>query len=420
MRKKIIILLLIVFVIGIITILVLKPKHEMKKEKVGEPPQRIKVEVDATNNIKKDVTGKEFNEYEDDRIAEALKDNVKVSNIKIMKTGNSSSLRESDIYGKNAGIIANNKINAQISNSKIKTEGKGSSGIVATEDGTILKVENTQIETKEERSRGIVATDSAKIEANNVNVITRGYKASGVAIDFMYGEIELSDSEITTNGIDSVPIYSVGKITAKNSTLISNNAECVVIDGNNKVELENVIAVAGKKRGIALYYTGPKTKGDIIGKITVTGGSLDVKDGPVIYVTNTTAEINLSNVNIKSNSNIFLQAKIDTDDELSQEGTIEKALGGKVILKAENQIIKGDILLDNESTLNMNLSSNSIYNGKVNGDKTGKEIKITIDETSKWQLTGDSYITVLDNEDISNSNIDLNGYKLYVNGKIIN
>ena len=34
-------------------------------------------------------------------------------------------------------------------------------------------------------------------------------------------------------------------------------------------------------------------------------------------------------------------------------------------------------------------------------------------------LTGDSYITSLDNSDSTNSNIDFNGYKLYVNGKEI-
>lgn len=44
----------------------------------------------------------------------------------------------------------------------------------------------------------------------------------------------------------------------------------------------------------------------------------------------------------------------------------------------------------------------------------------SIDKTSKIKLTGDSYITSLDNEDDTNSNIDFNGYKLYVNRVAIN
>ncbi len=40
--------------------------------------------------------------------------------------------------------------------------------------------------------------------------------------------------------------------------------------------------------------------------------------------------------------------------------------------------------------------------------------------TSKIKLTGDSYITSLEDDDTAYSNIDFNGYKLYVNGVAIN
>ena len=42
-----------------------------------------------------------------------------------------------------------------------------------------------------------------------------------------------------------------------------------------------------------------------------------------------------------------------------------------------------------------------------------------LNNSSKIKLTGDSYITSLDNKDQSNSNIDFNGYKLYVNENTI-
>ena len=57
---------------------------------------------------------------------------------------------------------------------------------------------------------------------------------------------------------------------------------------------------------------------------------------------------------------------------------------------------------------------------KINSDNTAKSITLTLDESSKIKLTGDSYITSLDNENSNNSNIDFNGYKLYVNGIAIN
>ena len=68
----------------------------------------------------------------------------------------------------------------------------------------------------------------------------------------------------------------------------------------------------------------------------------------------------------------------------------------------------------------MTMKTNSYYEGTINGDNTAKSITLTLDKTSKIKLTGDSYITTLNNSDSSNSNIDFNGYTLYVNGKAIN
>ena len=42
------------------------------------------------------------------------------------------------------------------------------------------------------------------------------------------------------------------------------------------------------------------------------------------------------------------------------------------------------------------------------------------DYISKIKLTDNGYIVSLDNKDSTNSNIDFNGYKLYISGKAIN
>lgn len=85
-----------------------------------------------------------------------------------------------------------------------------------------------------------------------------------------------------------------------------------------------------------------------------------------------------------------------------------------------NQNAIGNIVIDSISTLSMNLKENSYYEGTINGDSSAKEIDLVLDSTSKIKLTGDSYVTSLENSDSSNSNINFNGYKLYINGKSIN
>ena len=86
----------------------------------------------------------------------------------------------------------------------------------------------------------------------------------------------------------------------------------------------------------------------------------------------------------------------------------------------ENQEAKRNIVIDSISTLDMTMNTNSYYEGTINGENSAKEIKLKLDKTSKIKLTGNSYITSLDNANSSNSNIDFNGYTLYVNGKTVN
>ena len=63
---------------------------------------------------------------------------------------------------------------------------------------------------------------------------------------------------------------------------------------------------------------------------------------------------------------------------------------------------------------------NSSYKGIINGTSTAKNISLKLDSASKIILMGDSYVNSLEDEDTTYSNIDFNGYKLYVNGNSIN
>ena len=108
---------------------------------------------------------------------------------------------------------------------------------------------------------------------------------------------------------------------------------------------------------------------------------------------------------------------------LSAKGTSEwgneGSNGGDVTFKATDQTLKGDIELDKISTLDLSLTG-STYKGTINGDNSAKSVTLSLDKKSKLTLTGDSYVTSLEDADSSYSNIDFNGYTLYVDGKAVN
>ena len=94
--------------------------------------------------------------------------------------------------------------------------------------------------------------------------------------------------------------------------------------------------------------------------------------------------------------------------------------GGNVTLNMTKQNVKGNIVVDSISTLIMNLQNKSCWEGIINGDNDASSITLKLDKSSKIKLMGDSYVSSLDNADTTNSNIDFNGYTLYVNGVAVN
>ena len=127
-------------------------------------------------------------------------------------------------------------------------------------------------------------------------------------------------------------------------------------------------------------------------------------------VTNTTATINLINNKITNNDSKgnFLRVRKDSCGNSGSNG-------GDVTLNMTNQEADGDIVIDSISTLTMNLKEKSLFTGKINSENSAKNIKLVLDKKSKIKLTGDSYISSLEDEDRSYDNIDFNGYKLYIN-----
>ncbi len=94
--------------------------------------------------------------------------------------------------------------------------------------------------------------------------------------------------------------------------------------------------------------------------------------------------------------------------------------GGEVTLNLKNQEAKGSIVIDSISTLVMNVTDGSYYKGTINNENLAKSISLKLDSSSKIKLTKVTYVSSFEDEDSSYSNIDFNGYKLYVNGKAIN
>ena len=208
-----------------------------------------------------------------------------------------------------------------------------------------------------------------------------------------------------------------------NATLNSTSAEGVVIEGSNSVTLnkttltDNNTSLNGNSetyKNIFIYQSMSGDANEGTGTFNATDSAITTKNGDTFFVTNTTAVINLTNNKFTNTDSEGALIRIQSG-KWGNSGSN----GGTVTLNASKQALSGDVVADSISTLAMTLSDNSSYTGTVNADDSAKNITLKLDASSTITLTGDSYISSLENESSDNANINLNGHTLYVNGKAI-
>jgi hypothetical protein len=294
----------------------------------------------------------------------------------------------------------------------------------SSSDGTTVNISDSTITTKKDNSGGIMTTGGGVTNASNLTVNTAGTSSAAIRTDRGGGTVNVNGGTYTTTGKGSPSVYSTADVTVKNAKLVAKKSEGIVIEGKNSVSIDGCTLVDNNTelngqsttyKNVFLYQSMSGDAADGNSSFTAKNSKITTKNGDTFYITNTSATISLENntiVNSDSNG-FFLRAKADSWGNSGSNG-------GDVTLTMSNQTASGDIYIDSISTLDMSLSDGSYYEGTINGENSAKSISLKLDKTSKIKLTGDTYLTSLDDEDSSYSNIDFNGYKLYVNSKQIN
>lgn len=350
-----------------------------------------------------------------------------LSGLTITKAGDSDGGDNSNFCGTNSGIIAKDGASLTLKNLKVTTKASGANGVFsygcsATTDNeggdrTTVTISDSKITTTGDNAGGIM-------NASDLTIKTAGTSSAAIRSDRGGGTVNVDGGTYTTTGAGSPDIYSTADITASSAKLIAKASEGIVIEGKNSVTINDCeltddnTTLNGQSttyKNIFLYQSMSGDAADGQAEFMATNSDITTKKGDTLYVTNTTASINLKNNTITNNDSEgnLLQAQADS---WSSSGSN----GGNVTLTMTKQKASGNIVIDSISTLDMTMKSGSSYTGTINGDNSAKSIKLTLDKKSKIKLTGDSYVTSLDDADTDYSNIDFNGYTLYVNGTAIN
>lgn len=335
----------------------------------------------------------------------------------ITKTGDTSSTENSGFYGFNSGVLASSSSSSSsysgtdetttltMTDCTIETDASGANGAFAFgEDATVTLDHVTIVTTGDSNSRGVDATYGGTVVITDSTISTQGGSCAALATDRYDNAnaptIIATNVEGTTAGSGSPGIYCTGTFTVTDSILTATGSEAAVIEGLNSITLNNTDISGSEKWGVMIYQSMSGDSSIGTGTFEMTDGTLtnNYSEGPLFFICNTDAVIDLAGATLVNTSDMLLVAgKASTasnyiDNVNSSWGTS----GGIVTFTAEDEELIGDIILcDSSSSIDLTLTNSSL-SGAVNAENNGTA-DLTIDADSTWEVTGTSYLNSLTN-----------------------
>ena len=334
----------------------------------------------------------------------------------IQKTaGEASSADASSFRGVNAAVRVYDQATLTLSHSVIEASASNATGVFAYDGGTV-ELSDCTVTVTGGGAGGIQVAGGGTLTGNNLTV-TSASKAA-IRSDRGGGTMVLDGGTYTSTGTNGCPaIYSTADISVSNAVCVSERSRAVIIEGMNSVTLENVILEGNDQSSrngsihanVLLYQSASGDAREGTSVFSMTGGSMKAHSGAMFYCTNTSSEITLH----------------DAELELSEDGTLlivsagcwgrEGRNGGQCVLRTKAQQLTGSISVDSISSLDLQMQATE-FTGCINTNQEGGSVRVSMDEGSTWKLTGDSYLTEFEGD---LSQIDRNGYTLYVNGAVV-
>ena len=333
--------------------------------------------------------------------------------VTLTKSGDDTNGDNCNFYGLNSILLAVGEASSVvIEDSQLSATSEGSNGIFATDNATVL-AHNVTISTTAGNSRGLDATYGGTILAGSVDISTKGDHCAGVATDRGGGAISLDSGSISTEGSGSPILYSTGNIQVSNITGKATGSQLVGMEGLNTILINNSTLESTQTdktasdpvaNGVIIYQS---TSGDAEAATgeTATFQAVDstlksaIQSGSMFYLTNTTADVVLKNTTLdfdSSKANLLYAAGNDANSW----GSAGKN-GATVKFTGIEQQLKGNVVADTISSIDLHLTSNTTWTGAASieensaGSTSETPLTVNVGATSTWVVTANSTVSAL-------------------------
>jgi hypothetical protein len=335
-----------------------------------------------------------------------------LSDSQVTTSGNTTGMEDSSFYGLNAGVLALGGSKITITNGSIATRGTGANGAFAVGAGSVVELSKVKIDCVASGAHGVDATITGTIICTDVDITTAGNgAAAAISTDRGGGTITFTRGSAATSGTRSPGIYSTGSIMVSGAKITATGSEAIVIEGRNSVTLTHTMLSCLKQCGAMLYQSFSGDAGIGTSTLTMTGGAMTAAEGPMFYITNTTAVIDL-----KGDAKLGVASGVLINVAAGRWGNTGSN-GGRLTFKADGETLVGDVACDEISTVSAALQNKTTLKGVINPQGVAKAMALTLDATSVWEVTGTSYLTSLTDQDATLANVHDNGHTIYYDAK---
>ncbi|WP_312582870.1 autotransporter family protein [Atlantibacter hermannii] len=277
-----------------------------------------------------------------------------------------------------------------VTHSQLETHGDAAIGIEVYDNGR-ARISDSTVKVYGDNTYGLYNNGSQSLmAATNVDILATGTSSTGAAT--FGGHLDIANSRILTEGQRGYGVYAKNAnsfVTLDNSvvTTTGDNAYGVGIGNGASVEIDSSEITSSGAGSSSLRYFISSTDASA-NKGTLSNSVITAENASAIKVEGGSLDLAINNSRV-SGSDGTLMKITDYSPTITAANTS---------ISSDHSALLGDLVIESATgTANINLVNQSAWAGK-----TQSATSVSIDNTSTWEVTGDSIINGLDNAGIIN------------------
>lgn len=331
---------------------------------------------------------------------------VSLTDMTVLKSGDS----QRDDHSYNSAVYVLNSGSLSLDKSTIRTTGKYSDGLLVTTKSN-TELSDSKITTEGESSNGIEVTSGGNVSSTN----------NTISVEKAPYAVKVDNSKITiTGGEYTSPVYGVD-VSNESSAILNNTTvnvddAAVTLSAPADSKVDNTVSVTESTLNANSYIFSTTHSTNVI---NVKDSTLNLSKG-----TTNPAETVFNNpdcdtiINIE-NTGINFNGFEDADTKYIASSGLYIPDGDNLIsnltINAKKQNLIGNFIVQEGSTLTLNLDDNSLFDGWIDNRNPDGKVIVNLTNNSTWKLEADTYVETFSKDDTST--IDFNGFNIYVYDK---